>query len=252
MNREREDQNKISETGFQETADIDTASDDYASRFAGITGQYFLDVQSRITLDLLKDLPNVSVLDVGGGHAQLAVPLVKAGYNVTVTGSDQTTNVRLRRLLEKGSYQHQVCDCLHLPFADNQFEVVMAFRLLPHVTHWQRLLSEMCRVAGKAVILDYPDRRSANILYDILFDLKKKMEGNTRSFLLFSRHEITQEFIRNNFNKPVFRPEFFAPMVLHRKMKVPVFSKYFEALFYYVGLTNFFGSPIIIRSNKRG
>ncbi len=61
---------------FEEHADIETATADYASRFSGEAGKYFLDQQTAITLQLLKDYPKARVLDVGGGLAQLAEPLV--------------------------------------------------------------------------------------------------------------------------------------------------------------------------------
>ncbi|MBU1234371.1 MAG: class I SAM-dependent methyltransferase [Proteobacteria bacterium] len=234
-----------------ETADIETASDDYASRFAGPVGDYFLAVQAQLTLDLLRDLPGASVLDVGGGHAQLTKPLAENGYKVTVTGSADSCRARLDRYCEKGSFTYLTCDSLNLPFADNQFDVVMAFRLLPHAERWQRLVQEMCRVAGKAVIFDYPDRRSANILYDILFDLKKNMEGNTRTYTLFSRKEITHELATNHFGPPQLKPEFFMPMVIHRKLKNPVISRSLEAVSRLTGLTKLFGSPIIVRSDGK-
>ncbi len=85
---------------FSETADIETASDDYAARFSGAVGSYFLQVQSRLTLDLLEDLPRASVLDVGGGHAQLTRPLIDNGYTVTVTGSADICRTRLDRCCE--------------------------------------------------------------------------------------------------------------------------------------------------------
>ena len=154
-------------TEFLETADIETASDDYASRFAGPVGEYFLDVQANLTLNLLADLPGSKILDVGGGHAQLTMPLIKNGFEVTVTGSDDVCRSRLDRFCEAGSFTYLTCDSLNLPFEDDEFDVVMAFRLLPHAERWQRLIKEMCRVAGKAVVFDYPDRRSANILYDL-------------------------------------------------------------------------------------
>jgi len=234
-----------------ETADIETASDDYASRFAGPVGNYFLDVQAQLTLDLLRDFAGASVLDVGGGHAQLTTPLAEKGYKVTVTGSADCCRARLDRYCEKGSFTYLTCDSLHLPFADNQFDVVMAFRLLPHAERWQELIKEMCRVAGKAVLFDYPDRRSANILYDLLFDLKKNMEGNTRTYTLFSRKEIHHELGANHFEPPQFKPEFFMPMVVHRKVKKPVISRSVEAVFRLTGLTKLFGSPIIVRSDAK-
>lgn len=236
---------------FLETADIETASDDYASRFAGPVGAYFLEVQARLTLALLRELPGATVLDVGGGHAQLTMPLARNGYKVTVTGSDDNCRSRLDRFCEQGSFTYLTCDSLNLPFADDHFDVVMAFRLLPHAQRWKQLISEMCRVAGKAVILDYPDRRSANILYDLLFDLKKNMEGNTRTYTLFSRKEITAELVANNFSAPTLRPEFFIPMVIHRKLKSPAISRSLEAVCRVTGLTHLFGSPIILRSNAR-
>jgi len=232
-----------------ETADIETASDDYASRFAGSVGKYFLDVQASLTLDVLHDLPRASVLDVGGGHGQLTMPLATHGYDVTVTGSADICRERLDKHCEKGSFSYLTCDCLNLPFSDNQFDVVMAFRLLPHANQWQKLIKEMCRVAGKAVVFDYPDKRSANILYDLLFDLKKNMEGNTRTYTLFSRKQITSELAASNFSAPMFKPEFFMPMVIHRKLKNPVVSKMLEGVFRGVGFTGLFGSPIIVRSN---
>lgn len=236
---------------FTETADIETASDDYASRFAGPVGRYFLDVQARLTLDLLRDLPGASILDVGGGHGQLTMPLAEAGFKLTVTGSGDICRVRLDKYCDKERFTYLTCDSLNLPFADNHFDVVMAFRLLPHADQWQSLIREMCRVAGKAVIFDYPDRRSANILYDLLFDLKKNMEGNTRTYTLFSRREIAAELTANGFTAPAFKPEFFMPMVIHRKMKSPKISGMLETCFRVTGLTFLFGSPIIVRSDMK-
>jgi ubiquinone/menaquinone biosynthesis C-methylase UbiE len=235
---------------FSETADIETASDDYAARFSGAIGNYFLEVQAQITVDLLKDLPHASILDVGGGHAQLTMPLAIKGHEVTVTGSANICRARLDRSCPPGSFQYLTCDSLNLPFEDKQFDVVMAFRLLPHTKQWQRLIQEMCRVARKAIILDYPDKRSANILYDLLFDFKKNIEGNTRTYTLFSRQELRDELKTNHFNTPVFRPEFFIPMVVHRKLKNPAISKILESISQYSGLTKMFGSPIILRSDR--
>lgn len=235
---------------FLETADIETASDDYASRFSGPAGEFFIARQTEITLSLLKDFPGASVLDVGGGHAQLAVPLTKAGYKVTVTGSDDCCRKRLDQQLSPGSFEYLTCDSLALPFENESFDVVLAFRLLPHVDRWQELLAEMCRVAKKTLILDYPDRRSTNILYEQLFAMKKKMEGNTRTFTLFNREQIRQEMERNQFMVPVFKPEFFFPMVIHRKVKNKSISNALETTAKLTGMTNLFGSPIIFRSDR--
>ena len=69
-------------------ADVETSSAAYARRFEGSVGRWFLDVQARTTLELLRPRPRTSVLEVGGGHAQLTGPLVEAGCDVTVYGSN--------------------------------------------------------------------------------------------------------------------------------------------------------------------
>lgn len=238
--------------GYLEAEDIETASDGYAARFSGEVGHYFLDLQKELTLDLLRPLAARTVLDVGGGHAQLTVPLVEEGYSVTVTGSSDACRARLDRMLPPDSFSYRTCDMLHLPYPDRSFDVVLAFRLVPHVNRWPQLIGELCRVAGSAVIIDYPDIRSFNFLTSSLFGLKKSIEGNTRTYTLFSRKQIIEAFGRNVFGTPATRPEFFLPMVLHRKIGSARFSKGMERLFRVCGLTRLFGSPVIIRLLREG
>ena len=54
--------------GGREEADVTTSSADYARRFAGGVGAWFLEVQAKATLDLLAPWPGASVLDVGAGR----------------------------------------------------------------------------------------------------------------------------------------------------------------------------------------
>ena len=234
---------------YSETADIETASADYATRFAGAAGRFFLDEQTRITLGLLAGTPARQVLDVGGGHCQLALPLVRNGYAVTITGSDESCGARVAERLPAGTYAYQTCDSLALPFADRAFPTVLSFRLLPHVARWPELVAELCRVADDTVIVDYPDIRSFNLLYRLLFRLKKRMEGNTRTYTLFSRREIAAAFAANGFSC-AFTPQFFWPMVLHRKLENAALSRLLESPCRAVGLTRLFGSPIIVRATR--
>ncbi len=235
---------------LSERADIETSSEDYAKRFSGEVGKYFLDTQAKITLELIKDLPNASVLDVGGGHAQLAVPLVQNGYKVTVVGSDDVCRERLDKFLPKGSFRYETCNLLNLPFDNNSFDIVMAFRLITHEKNWKLQIEEMCRVARKVVIIDYPDLRSFNIFYKYLFKTKKSFEKNTRTFRSFHRKELLEVFAENNCGNAVFKPQFFLPMVVHRALKNVKISMFMEKLFSVTGLTKLFGTPIILKVIK--
>jgi 2-polyprenyl-3-methyl-5-hydroxy-6-metoxy-1,4-benzoquinol methylase len=234
---------------FQETADIETSSPDYGTRFSGSVGRYFLETQSSLTLQLLAGHKTATILDVGGGHGQLARPLAGHGFAVTVTGSHDICGERLAKKMQELSYNYQTCDSLHLPFDDNAFHTVISFRLLPHADRWQQLIAELCRVARHSVILDYPDLRSFNILYRLLFTLKKAMEGNTRTYTMFNRTEIKTEFEKNSFMVSSFKPEFFWPMVLHRRLNNPSLSKGLELPARALGLTHLFGSPIIVQAD---
>ena len=237
-------------SGFKETSDIETSSEGYAQRFSGKIGEYFLDVQTCISLDFLKSYPEAKILDVGGGHAQITAPLVHKGFNVTVTGSADICRNRLDRFLPTDSFTYYTCDILNLPFNDNEFDVVMAFRLLPHVEQWKNLISELCRVSRSMVIVDYPDIRSFNFLYKMLFNIKKAVEVNTRPFRLFNRREVAKEFVRHGFNEPIYKPEFFCPMVIHRVLKSVLLSRSLEWIFHWLGLTYFFGSPVILKVTR--
>jgi 2-polyprenyl-3-methyl-5-hydroxy-6-metoxy-1,4-benzoquinol methylase len=234
----------------EEFADVETSADDYAWRFSGSVGEFFLDLQTQITLELLKPWPKAKVLDIGGGHGQLAGPLIEAGYEVTVAGSQPVCEERLRRLLSPGSYSFIWGNLLSLPLEDNSFDVVLSFRLLPHVEAWPDLISECCRLARKAVIVDYPDLRSVNIFSKLFFQMKKAIEKNTRPFTCFSRREIMAEFTRHHFSQFLLRPEFFLPMALHRALKSGTRSRQLEAMCGRFGLTDLLGSPIILRVTR--
>lgn len=230
-----------------EFADVETSSEDYARRFSGPVGEFFLALQTQITLSLLKPWPRAKVLDIGGGHGQLVLPLVEAGYEVTVAGSHPACRERLDRLLSPGSYDFKVGNLLSLPLEDNSFDIVLSFRLLPHVEDWPKLIAECCRLAGKAVIVDYPDIRSINIFSRLFFRVKKAIEKNTRPFSCFSRWELKNEFSKNQFGHALFQPEFFLPMALHRTLKNATLSRGLEAVCQGLGLTRLLGSPIILR-----
>lgn len=235
---------------IHETPDVETSSEGYASRFSGEVGRYFLEVQNAAVLDLLAPWPGAQVLDVGGGHAQLAPALVERGFRVTVAGSEEVCRQRLDRALPPGSFEFRACDLLHLPYPDRAFEVVFALRLLAHVERWRELVAELCRVASRAVILDYSDSRSFNKLYGPLFPWKKAVEGNTRTFHIFKPGAVAAEAARHGFGGPAERREFFLPMVVHRALRSGRFSRMSERVSSALGLTRWLGSPVVLRIQR--
>jgi 2-polyprenyl-3-methyl-5-hydroxy-6-metoxy-1,4-benzoquinol methylase len=236
----------------REEADVETSSDAYAGRFAGSVGRFFLDVQARTTLELLRPFPGASVLDVGGGHGQLALPLVDAGYAVTVYGSREVCGERVRALVSGGRATFRSGDLLHAPWPDRAFDVVLAFRLLPHVARWPELVAELARLARRAVVVDYPTARSVNAFSEAFFPMKKNVEGDTRPFTVFRDAEIESAFGAAGFVVTARRPQFVLPMALHRAAGMAPLSRAVEGGLRATGLTRALGSPVILRLERRG
>ena len=240
----------MQEPEFPETADIETSNDDYATRFRGATGQWLLDTQERITTDLIrKQAPAIrTILDVGGGHGQLAVPLANQGYEITIIGSAASCEHRVRSITENGRAKFLVGNVIALPFPDRSFDAVLCYRLITHCERWPELIRELCRVARHAVIADYPTSQSVNAIAPALFEAKKKLEVNTRQWTLFRHEQISDEFKKNGWTIADHRGQFFFPMVVHRMLKCRPVSAAMESVTRALGLNNRLGSPVIIRA----
>lgn len=221
---------------YLETADIETSSDGYASRFSGEVGEWFLQKQLHITKKFLK---SGKILDVGGGHAQLANPLLNEGHNVTVVGSDDACKARLNP-----GVQFVKGDLINLPFPDASFDTVLSFRFISHCNAWEQHLKELARVAKTQIIIEYPVWVSLNALTPILFSLKKKIEKNTRTYRLFYHSEIQKILKVSGFKEVGREGQYVLPMALYRELKNAKISDSIEKALHNFGL-GAIGSPVI-------
>ena len=235
------------DTNFPETADIETSNDQYAARFSGGTGEWMLSVQEKITLNLIKPCPEKKVLDIGGGHGQLAIPLCRDGYSVKVLSSAESCRHRIEPIIDEGKCTFEVGNIIELPYEDNSFESIICFRLLTHCEQWPKLIEELCRVSSDSIIVDYPTSQSLNKIAPMLFKAKKKFEGDTRTWKLFKHAEVIDEFKKNGYIVERKKAQFFLPMVLHRALKLPILSIVSEGICRALGLTHFWGSPMIVK-----
>lgn len=232
----------------EEMPDVETSSDDYARRFQGSAGRYLLSIQADAVARALQGVPPGNALDVGGAHGQLVEVLRALGWQVTVHGTSAECEANLRR-------RHFGCTFLRgplhaLPAADRSFDLVVAVRLLPHVTHWSQLVGEMCRVSRRTVLFDYPSKGGLNALTPLLFGVKKSIEGNTRDYRSFSRHELDVELQRHSFEIERQVKQFFLPMVVHRVGRAALPLRAAEQVCRFSGLTALAGSPVILRAGR--
>ncbi|HWP35852.1 MAG TPA: class I SAM-dependent methyltransferase, partial [Thermodesulfobacteriota bacterium] len=234
-----------------EHADVETASAAYARRFAGPAGRWLLAVQEAATLALVAPLPGLEALDVGGGHGQLLEPLLRRGYRVTVVGSHRSCLERIRPLVDGVRCRFVVADLLALPFPARAFDVVLGYRLLPHVRRWERLVGELARVAAGAVLVDFPLASGWHRLAPLFFRLKRRLEGNTRPYRRFREAEVAAAFAAHGFRPTGRVGELALPMVLHRVLAAPHLSARLEAVCARAGLAARWGSPVVERFERQ-
>jgi SAM-dependent methyltransferase len=203
-----------------------------------------LERQSRLVLDHLPPAP-ATVLEVGGGHGQLTAPLIAAGYRVTVQGSAAVCRERIEPLIQAGQIDFVESSVLALPFPDRSFDAVVSVRLLPHCERWQELIAEFCRVARQTVLVDYPRQSGLQRRAPFLFQLKKRLEGNTRTWLSFQDHQVADAFAARGWRRTACVGQFLFPMVLHRALRCRALSAALEKPGGLTGLTGQSGSPVI-------
>jgi ubiquinone/menaquinone biosynthesis C-methylase UbiE len=237
---------------MKEAPDIETSSDNYASRFAGEVGRYMLSVQEEGILLLMEDgnsLFGRSVLDVGGGHAQLTRPLFSRGCRVAVAGSDLSCADRLAKLqLDVPFYEG---DLKELPIPDRAFDTVVSVRLISHMQDWHGLVDELCRIADQTVIIDYPTFASSNLLSILAFPLKKLIEKNTRTYRSFWDKEIYKSFARHGFYPTREYRQFALPMALHRFFGKSGGMQRTESFLRRLGITRLLGNPVLLRLDRK-
>lgn len=233
-----------------EAPDVETSGEDYASRFTGAAGRYLLDAQWSAIERAIEGLPPGTVLDVGGGHGQLAERFAARGWHVTVHGTSAECERNLRTL-------HGCTRCRYvggpleaLPAADLSFDLVIAVRLLSHVPEWERLTAEMCRVARRTVVFDYPSTTGLNALTPLLFTLKRSLEGNTRTYASFRVPALDAAIGRHGFRRRRIVKQLCLPMVAHRVARGAPPLRWAESACRALGLTAAVGSPAIYRADR--
>jgi ubiquinone/menaquinone biosynthesis C-methylase UbiE len=228
--------------------DIETSSPGYAARFSGRAGAYLLSVQTENVRDLIAPYSGGSLLEIGGGHGQLVDLYEQLGFAYQIQGSDQACFAYALKNLPPE--QRVICNMRKLPFEDSSVDVVVAIRLIAHLEDWEDILHEMCRVARQAVVIDFPALQSLNGLSPLMFDLKRHVEGNTRSYASYSMREIRVPFEKAHFKIERIAKQFFLPIFLHRALKGHALAQGAERMMRAVGITAMLGSPVILRATR--
>lgn len=231
--------------------DIVTASEEYARRFAGDAGAFLLGIQAQTLSALLAAEPvlpeGASILDHAGTHGQLADPITSLGYQRTVSASSfdlvDRASVNSPKLVGKLD---------GLDVEDRSFDAVVSVRLLAHANDVEATVREMCRLARRSVIVDYPSLQSINLFSRWLFKYKKRIERDTRAFTSISDGRLRAMFEENGFRLVREERQFFIPMALHRAAGDSAVMRWLERAARAIGLVHLVGNPVIARFDRIG
>jgi ubiquinone/menaquinone biosynthesis C-methylase UbiE len=95
-----------------------------------------------------------SLLDVGSGTGRCLIYLKEHGHTLSVAGVEPVAALRDIGI-RKGLSEAELFagDALALPFGDKTVDVVCSFSILHHIQDHHKAVSEMCRVARRAVFI---------------------------------------------------------------------------------------------------
>ena len=157
-------------------------------RFGGPIGELVAATQARVLANMVGRIQDRPILDVGTGTGRAALLMARGGADVTaVDASEQMLQVaRKRAAAERAQITFKRGDAHALQFQDREFDVVICLRLLMHAPDWRKVMKELCRVAERLVIFDYPAMSSVALVESISRRAVHAMGARTEAYRVIS------------------------------------------------------------------
>lgn len=221
-------------------------------RFGGPIGELVASTQSRVLANMIGRIHERTILDVGTGTGRAALLLARGGAYVTaIDASEQMLEVARRRAADQVVKVNLLRGDAHaLDFKDRSFDVVVCLRVLMHTPDWRRCLAELCRVADRLVIFDYPSATSAALVHSMTRRVMHALGGRTEAYRVFTHGAISRALDRSNFRVRSVHRQFVLPIQLHRAIGSRGFTLTSERLLDRLFLLRFFGSPVTVCAER--
>jgi ubiquinone/menaquinone biosynthesis C-methylase UbiE len=233
-------------------ADPATARSFDEQRFGGPIGALLASEQAAVLANMVGRVQGRTILDVGTGTGRAALLFAGGGARVTaVDASEEMLAVARRRAAEHSvSVKFMTGDAHALDFPDRAFDVVVSLRMLMHTPRWRACLSELCRVADRLVIVDYPSTRSAAAVQAGVRRLLHRWGVRTEPYRVFSDREITEAFDKSGFRVRSVHRQFVLPIALHKLVGSARLTLAVEGWFDRAGLLKRLGSPVTLVAER--
>jgi ubiquinone/menaquinone biosynthesis C-methylase UbiE len=200
--------------------------------------------EKEIILSLLKGPETKRVLDLGAGTGRISLLMAKEGYDVT---SFDQSDVMLKTIEEKSKEENLSLtlikgDAFNLPFQDNTFDACVSLRVLWHLPHPEKVISEVQRVLKKdgTFVFDLLNKKSLRYPYTPLANLfvYTKLMNITEMKGLIASQNLGIEAQRQHFIFPylLYRhsPKFIAEPLnkLENKLQTTKMKKYSSVIYF--------------------
>jgi 2-polyprenyl-3-methyl-5-hydroxy-6-metoxy-1,4-benzoquinol methylase len=237
---------------YSHYADPSTARTFDDRRFGGPIGDLVAATQARVLSNFIGRIQHREVLDVGTGTGRAALLLARGGAKVTaVDASEAMLEVARARAAAEGlSVSFQIGDAHALDFPDRSFDAVVCLRVLMHTPRWRACVAELCRVAERLVVVDYPAAASFALLESAGRRVTHRLGRKTEPYRVFTDRTIAAAFDRSGFRVRSMHRQFVLPIALHKAIGSRRLTTGVEGVLDRVGLLNAFGSPVSIVAER--
>ena len=221
-------------------------------RFSGPIGELIAKSQARVLANMAGRINDREMLDVGTGTGRAAFILALGGARVTaVDASEEMLAIaRQRAAAQSLRIKFQRGDAHALDFADRSFDAVVSFRMLMHTPQWKRCVAELCRVAERLVIVDYPSATSGALFESLTRRATHALGAKTEPYRVFTHGTITDAFGRSGFRIRSVHRQFVLPIAFHKAIGSRRFTLWSENLLDHAGLLKPFGSPVTLVAER--
>ena len=223
-----------------------------ALRFSGPIGRLIAESQEQVIAAFLAPVAGRTVLDVGTGTGRAALALAARGAHVTgIDASAEMLAVAERRArAARLDVTFARGDAHGLAFPDRSFDAVICLRVLMHTPDWRRSLAELCRVAGRQVVVDYPALSSAAALQAVTRRVAHTAGAKVEPYRVFSDRAVRAVLLANGFRIADTHRQFVLPIALHKRLNSGAATRRIESLLGRAGLTRLLGSPVTIVAER--
>ena len=222
-------------------------------RFSGPIGELIAHSQARVLANMVGRITDREMLDVGTGTGRAAFILALGGAKVTaVDASEAMLAIARQRAADQllTTIKFQRGDAHALDFADRSFDAVVSFRMLMHAPQWKRCVGELCRVAERLVIVDYPSATSVALFESLARRAMHAAGVKTEPYRVFTRGAIAEAFDSNGFRIRSVHRQFVLPIAFHKAIGSRRFTHWSERLLDHAGLLKPFGSPVTLVAER--